>query len=83
MILWQLYGLNPGKCHFMLSGVRENEQFGLLCNDITLEHSSHEKEIGVTIDSKLSINEHIINICKTANKKLNALNRINHYMKQN
>ena len=27
--------------------------------------------------------EHIINICKTANKKLNALSRINHYMKQN
>ena len=63
----------------MLSGVKENEQFGLLCNDITLEHSSHEKKLGVTIDSKLSINEHIINICKTANKKLNALNRINHY----
>ena len=75
--------LNPGKCHFMLSGVKENEQFGLLCNDITLEHSSHEKKLGVTIDSKLSFNEHIINICKRANKKLNALNRINHYMKQN
>ena len=35
--------------------------------------------LGVTIDNKLSFDEHIINICKTANKKLNALNRINHY----
>ena len=75
--------LNPGKCHFMLFGVKENEQFDLICNDITLKHSSHEKILGVTIDNKLSFDEHIINICKTANKKLNALSRINHYMKQN
>ena len=75
--------LNPGKCHFMLFGVKENDQFDLICNDITLKHSSHEKSLGVTIDNKLSFDEHIINICKTANKKLNALSRINHYMKQN
>ena len=67
----------------MLFGVKENEQFDLICNDITLKHSSHEKILGVTIDNKLSFDEHIINICKTANKKLNALSRINHYMKQN
>ena len=74
--------LNPGKCHFMLFGVKENEQFDLLCDDITLKHSSHEKILGVTIDNKLSFNEHIISICKTANKNLNALSRINHYIKQ-
>ena len=44
------------------------------------KHNSHEKILGVTID-KLSFDEHIINICKTANKKLSALSRINHYMK--
>ena len=60
--------LNPGKCHFMLFGVKENDQFDLICNDITLKHSSHEKILGVTIDNKLSFDEHI-NICKTANKK--------------
>ena len=75
--------LNPGKCHFMLFGVKENEQFDLICNDITLKHSSHEKILGVTIDNKLSFDEHIINICKTANKNLNALSIINHYLKQN
>ena len=75
--------LNPGKCHFKLLGVKENEQLELICNDIALKHSSHENILGVTIDNKLSFDEHIINICKTANKKLNALSRINHYMKQN
>ena len=67
----------------VLFDVKENEQFDLIYNDITLKHSSHEKVLGVTIDNKLSFDEHFINICKTANKKLNALSIINHYMKQN
>ena len=75
--------LNPGKCHFMLFGVKENEQFDLICNNITLKHSSHEKVLGVTVDNKLSFDKLIINICKIVNKTLNALSRINHYMKQN
>ena len=73
--------LNPGKCHFTLFGVKENNQFGLIYNDITLKHSSHEKGLGVTIDTKLSLDKHIINICKTANKNLNGLSRINQYMR--
>ena len=75
--------LNPGKCPFMLFGIEDNEQFDLICNDITLRHSSCKKILGVTIDNNLSFDEHIINIYKTANKKLNTLSRINHYMKQN
>ena len=47
--------LNPGTCHFMLFGVKENEQFDLLCNDITLNHSSHEKILGVTIDNSFPL----------------------------
>ena len=74
--------LNPGKCHFMVFDVKENEQFDLICNDVTLKHSSHEKNLVVIIDHKLSFDEHVINICKPANKKLNALSRINHYIKR-
>ena len=70
-------------CHFMMFGIKVNEQFDLIYDGITLKHSSHENILGVTIDNKLSFDEHIINIRKTANKKLNALSRINHYMKQN
>ena len=33
-----------------------------MCNDITLKSSSHEKILGVTIDNKLSFDEHITNI---------------------
>ena len=46
--------LNPGKYHFMLFGIKENEQFDLICNDISLKYSSHEKMFGVTTDNKLS-----------------------------
>ena len=75
--------LNPGKYPFMLFGVKENKQFDLICNGITLKCNSREKIWGATIDNKISFDERIINICKTANKKLNAFRRINHYMKQN
>ena len=61
--------LNPGNCHFMLLSLKENKQFGLICNDTALNQSSHEKHFGVTIDNKLSFDEHINNIRKTANKK--------------
>ena len=74
---------NPGKCHFMLFWVKANEQFDLLCNDITLKHNCHQKILDIAIDHKLSFDEHIINACKPAHKKLNALRRINDYMKQN
>ena len=46
----------------MLFGVKENEQFDLICNDITLKHNIHEKTLDVTIDNNLSFGEHIINI---------------------
>ena len=73
--------LNPEKCHFLLFGVKENEQFVLIYSDITLKHSSHKIILGVTTDNKLSSDEHINNIHKIANKKFNARSRINHYIK--
>ena len=44
--------LNSGNCHFMLFGVMENEQFDLICNDLTLKQQPHKK-LGVTIDNKV------------------------------
>ena len=61
--------LNRGNWHFMLFGIKENKQFDLICSDITLKHNGQENIFGVTIDNKLSFDEHIVNICKTANKK--------------
>ena len=63
--------------------VWRQRKFDLICNGITLKHSSHEKILHVTIDKKLSFDEHSNSICKTANENLNALSRINYCMKQN
>ena len=74
--------LNSEKCHFMLLAVKENEQFDMIYNGITLKYSSHEKILGVTIDNKLCFHKHIINLCKAVNKRFNTVSRINHYMKK-
>ena len=50
---------------------------------ITLKHCCHETILGVTIDNKLSFDEHIINICKTTDRNLNVVSRISHHIKKN
>ena len=74
--------LNPGKCDLILFGLKEHGQFYLICSDITLKHSSHEKVLGITIYNKLFFDEQINNISTTAVKKLDVLNRIKQYMKE-
>ena len=43
---------------------------------IGLKETATKKLLDITIDENLSFNEHITNICKSANRKLNALPRI-------
>ena len=40
----------------------------------------YEKLLGIKIDSKLSFDDHIENMCKKAGAKLNALTRVTQYM---
>ena len=67
--------LNPKKCHFVTLRNGNN-----LCdfsrNDIIIKNSLLEKMLGLTIDNNLDFSDHISNICKTANQKLNALFRV-------
>ena len=46
------------------------------CDDIIIKNSLLEKILGFTIDNNLKFNDHIANICKTANQKLNPLFRV-------
>ena len=81
--MWQLYGAESRKVS--LHVVWHHIEWAIwpdLQWRYTKSHSSHKEIWGVTIDNKLSFDEHIIHICKTANKKLNAVSTINHYMKQ-
>ena len=45
-------------------------------DDIIVKNSLSDKFLGLTIDNNLDFSDHISNICKTANQKLNVLLRV-------
>ena len=46
------------------------------CDDIIIKNSLSEKILGLTLDHNLEFSDHISNICKTGNQKLNDLFRV-------
>ena len=48
-----------------------------------IRSSGVEEVLGVTIDSNLNFKEHILSLCKKANRKLHALSRISKHMTLN
>ena len=68
---------NPGKSHVPLSS---NIQRVVPFDNVQITQSLSAKLLGRNFDSKLKFEEHISKICKTVNKKLNALHRIVTYM---
>ena len=68
---------NTDKSHLLFSAYNEISA-NIDGNIIQSENS--QVLLGITIDSKLSFNEHINNLCKKASSKLNALARISNYM---
>lgn len=71
-----------GKYHSMLFGIIENKKFDLTCAGTTLKLSNHENILGKTIENKPFFNGQINNVCKTVNKKIITLIRINPFLKQ-
>ena len=61
---------NPDKCNFICS---TSKKVSLIVENKEINNSSHERLLGVTIDSKHSFDTHTDNICKKASLKLNAL----------
>lgn len=48
--------------------------------DHIIKNKDFEQLLGIKINSKLNFNEHVNNICKKTNQKLNAVSRIVYYM---
>ena len=69
--------VNTGKSHLQVSiNVRATAK-------IDSNYTESQKEqvlLGITIDSNLTFENHISNICKRASQKLNALARVATYM---
>ena len=69
--------VNTNKSHLLLSG-KNNLTTNIDGN--VIESEDNQVLLGITIDSNLSLNKHINNLCKRASAKLNALARISGYM---
>ena len=69
--------VNTDKIHLLVSG---NVRATAKIDNINIESENEQVLLGITIDSNLTFENHINNICKKASQKLNALARVAPYM---
>ena len=67
----------------MLLGVDDSLQTNVVCGDEILKNTKQEKVLGATLDNKPNFDTHLLNISKNANKKFNALTRVQNYVATN
>ena len=69
---------NPSKFQFMVmsNGTVDKECISICINESLLKPESHVKVLGVTLDDRLTFNEHVSVCCSKTARQLNALSRI-------
>ena len=65
--------VNAGKSHLLASG---NVRVTAKIDNNYIESEKGQVLLGITIDSNLTFENHINNICKRASQKINALARV-------
>ena len=70
--------VNPKKFQFMILGKTPRQPIMLNINKIKVE-KSQKVLVGLTIDNRLSFNDHVDMLCSTANYKLHALRSVRKY----
>ena len=68
---------NVSKCRFLTS---IDQKVSLNVDNFTITNNECEKHLGVKFDPKLIFDQHISDLCKRANGKVNALARITSYI---
>ena len=71
--------LSTDKCHFMTLGTPITLR-NFKYKNIIIKNSASEKLLGVIIGNKPDFTEHLNTVCKEANLKLHALNRISRFL---
>ena len=56
--------------------VSTNEKTKINIGEFSIENNDYEKSLGVKVDNKLTFDYHVSDMCKKANRKINALARI-------
>ena len=69
--------INSGKSHIPFSG---NDNISTNIDNHTIISENMNELLGIILDSKLSFEDHINQLCKKTSQKLNALARITLYM---
>lgn len=75
--------VNPDKFQVMIVNRRKKlETVKLKINEVEIPTRSSVTLLGVEIDNELNFNNHISTICKKAGNKLNAIGRIQNFLRQ-
>ena len=74
---------NPEKFQHMLLGTNNDHKLCLKIDDQINYQCLQVKLLGVTIDSRLNFNKHILELCSKVNRKLSAFSSIKNYLDKN
>ena len=69
---------NPDKFHLILS--EPSTEYSIQIENFIIRNSKSKKLLGITIDNKLTFDEHVSSLCDKASQKLHALSRVARYM---
>ena len=71
---------NPEKFQLMFLGTNSDQKLCLKIDDQIINQCQQVKLLGVTIDSKLNFDKHILELCCKVNKKVSAFSRIRNHL---
>ena len=74
--------LNEDKCHFLALGAARDEPVTIKNGNASVQNSTQEKLLGVTIDNKLTFEHHVAGLRQTTSNKPYAFSRIAPFMDQ-
>ena len=66
----------PEKFQLIFFGLKEHQELSIEINGDIIKMSDTVKLLGITIDSKLTFNEHVKSICQKTNNKAKAFSRV-------
>ena len=72
--------VNASKFQVILFGLNSNENIVLEVGGCSIDVANSATLLGVTIDSKLTFSQHVLQICQKANSKISAFSRVSKYL---
>ena len=74
--------VNASKFQVTLCGLNSNENIILEIGRCSIDVANSVTLLGLTIDSKLKFNQHVLKMCQKANSNISAFSRISKYLNE-